>query len=277
VYLHIDRRVRLDDFRPALAGSTDAVTLLPRRATRWGGIELVDAALDGLRRGRAEKCDYFVLISGQDFPLQPIEKIVAFLEAGHDRSYLTYWDLPTPFWRFGGRDRTDFYTYTVLGRRETCIPRGEDTSTFNWKGRVLNELLRLRTVGKPPRRFPAYVRPAAGWQWWNLSRDAAEYVLRFVDEHPDYRAYHEYTWCPDELFFHSILLGTSFAESHELCNDDLRFQVWPKGDAHPHVLTLGDLPAMLSSGKLFARKFDSDVDDVVLRRLADHTLARGVG
>jgi hypothetical protein len=270
VYLHVDRRSEMTPFGRALSDADlDDVVLLERHKTRWGGIELVDVALDGLARGVANGCDYFILLSGQDFPLRPIEEIVAFVEDAGSRSFLNYWTMPTSFWRFGGRDRTDFYTYTILGRRETCIPRGEDASFFNWKGRILNEVLRIRSIAKPPRRFPEFVQPFAGWQWWNLSRAAAEYILAFVADHPDYRRYHEHTWCADELFFQSILLGTDFADREEIVNDNLRFTIWPEGENHPHVLTADDLPAMLASGKLFGRKFDATVDGTVLVRLAE--------
>ena len=119
---------------------------------------MVDASLDGLARGLAEGCDYFTLISGQD-SLQPIDEILDFAADAGPRSYVESFPLPTADWRFGGRDRTDFYTYDFLGRRETCIPRGEDVSFFNWKGRTLNRALRLRTAFLPPRHFPRYVRP----------------------------------------------------------------------------------------------------------------------
>jgi hypothetical protein len=274
VYLHVDQRVPLAPFEKALSpGLIDHIRLLPRKPTRWGGIELIDASLHGLQAGTADGCSHFALISGQDLPLRSPDELLAFFAAAGTRSYLEYWTLPVPFWRFGGRDRTDFYTYTVLGRRETCFPRGEDISFFNWKGRLLNQTLRIRSLGKPLRRFPAYVEPFAGWQWWNLSRAAADHVLRFVDEHPGYRAYHRYTWCPDELFFHSILLGTDFASRHEVLKDDLRFKIWPAGEAHPHVLTEADLPAILASEKLFARKFDSVVDQTPIEHLTRRVIA----
>jgi Core-2/I-Branching enzyme len=277
VYLHLDRRARLAPFSRALsdAGVNDAF-LLPRRVTRWGGIEIVDAALDALGRGVADRCRYFVLISGQDFPLRPVEEILVFMEKAGSRSYVDHFALPTERWRFGGRDRTDFYTYNLLGRRETCIPRGEDTSFFSWRGHVLNGLLRMRGARAPVRSFPPYLRPFGGSQWWNLSREAAEHVLGFVDEHPDYRRYHKHTLLPDELFFQSILLGTDFTVSHEIVGDPLRFMVWPEGSRHPrHPRTLdaGDLPAMEESRDLFARKLDAAVDETVLARLAERVAA----
>jgi hypothetical protein len=269
IYLHLDRRAELASFTTALleAGVRDVV-LLPRHATGWGSVQLVDAALEGLTRGVKDECDYFTLISGQDFPLRPMEEILAFFEQSGSRSYLEYFPLPTPRWRFEGRDRMDFYTYTVLGRRETCIPRGEDTSFLNLKGRLLNEMLRVRSALKSTRHFPSYLCPFGGSQWWNLSRAAADYILDFIDEHPDYRRYHEHTLAPDELFFQSILLGTNFAGEHEIVDDTLRFMRWPEKESHPRVLTMDDLPAILESESLFARKFDAVVDEAVLARLA---------
>ncbi len=257
-YLHVDRRSPLDGFAAALTeAGLDDVALLPRHAATWGSPQLVDAALEGLARGLAEGCGYFVLISGQDFPLRPVEEILELAEAAGSRSYLDHFPLPDPRWRFEGRDRTDFYTYTLRGRRETCVPRGEDTSFLNRRGRLLNELLRARSALRPARRFPAYARPYGGSQWWNLSRAAAERVLGFLAEHPGYRRYHEHTLCPDELFFQSILAGTEFADEHEVVDDSLRFMRWPAGGSHPRALGAGDLPAMLESEALFARKFDS--------------------
>jgi hypothetical protein len=78
---------------------------------------------------------------------------------------------------------------------------------------------------------------------------------------------------PDELFFQSILLGTGFADRHEVVNDSLRFMRWPDGESHPRILTMDDLPAMVTSRDLFARKFDAAVDRNVLAQLAEPAAA----
>jgi Core-2/I-Branching enzyme len=270
LYLHVERRSAFAPFARALsdAGLSHTV-LLPRRDAHWGGVGLVDATVDGLARAMADGCDYAMLISGQDFPLRPVQAILSFAEEAGQRSYVRHWPLPTPRWRFDGRDRTDFYTYDFLGRRETCIPRGEDVSSLSWRGRTLNAILRMRTARKPPRRFPHYARAFGGTQWLNLSRAAAEHVLGFLADHPDYRRYHEYSLAPDEIFFQSILVGTGFADLHEVKNDDLRLTIWPEGGRHPRTLQAGDLEAMLASQKLFARKLDPEVDATVLTRLTE--------
>jgi hypothetical protein len=274
LYLHIDRRVPLAPFTRALADAGPGeVTLLPRHPTAWGSAQLVDAALEGLARGTADGCGYFVLVSGRDFPLRPVGELLELAGQAGSRSYLEHFPLPDPRWRFEGRDRTDFYTYTLRGRRETCVPRGEDTGFLNRRGRLLNRMLRLRGALKPPRRFPPYVRPFGGSQWWNLSRAAADHVLGFIDAHPGYRRYHEHTLAPDELFFQSILLGTEFADRHEIVDESLRFMRWREGESHPRVLGVADLDAMLGSDALFGRKFDPAVDGAVLEGLAERVAA----
>lgn len=270
VYVHIDRRKSLGPFTRALeAADISDVVLLPRHKSWWSSPGTLDAALEGLAAGVADGCDYFITISGQDFPLKPIKEIVAIFDRAGPRSYLSYWPVSEFPHRWRGRERTDFYAYTVRGRREVCIPRGEDVGLFNWRGRILNELLRMRTAFKPPRRHPPYVRPFLGSDWWNIPRVAADYVLRFRDEHPDFRRWHEYTYAPGDMFVHSILLGTDFARHHEIVNDRLRFVIRQEGSPHPRTLTTDDTSAILESEKLFARKFDQRVDCAVLESLAE--------
>lgn len=258
VYLHIDSAASLAPFQQALSSvHTGNLVFLPRFRSRWGGMEVVDATLAGLARAVAAGCDYVVLVSGQDIPLWPVEQILNFYADTPRRSALAYFPLPDPRWRSGGLDRINCYTFSVLGRRETCLPRGWPIDR-NWRGRALNAVLRAWSVWRPPRRFPDSARPFGGSQWWNLSRAAAGYVLQFVQENPAYRAYHRHTLLPDEIFFQSILLGTSFCEHHEVQNDSLRFMIWNEGASHPRDLTVHDLPAMRASGLPFARKADGE-------------------
>lgn len=267
VYLHVDRRTRLAPFQEELSrhGISD-VDLLPRHASHWGGIGAVDATLDGLRQGLRDGCDYFALLSGQDLPLRPIEDIVGYFEERRDESYVQHFPLAESGWAYEGRIRTEFYSYDLLGRRETCFPRGEEPP-LTFKGKALNRVLQLWTARKPPRRFPSYLRPFGGSNWLNLNADAARFVERFTEQHPEYREYHRYTLSADEIFFHSILLGTPFSETHTIVDDPLRFMIWPPDSSHPNVLGAADVPAALASGLPFGRKFDLEVDRSVVETL----------
>lgn len=262
VYLHIDSKPSIEPFHAAFkqAGVED-VTWLKRRRTMWGTTDTVDAELDGISQAVAGGCDYVVLISGSDFPLRPIGDIVRFFADSGDRTYLEARALPNSDeapGEFEGRSRIEFYSYRLPGAVLTCVPYGEDTSGLSRKMRAANLVLRLWTMFRPARKFPSYAAPFKGSHWFNLSRSAATYLLEFLRDHPDYRRYHDDTVCGDEIFVHSVLRGTSFADQHEIVNDDLRYVVWGEAAGpHPRVLTPKDLPDMLSSGDLFARKVSS--------------------
>ena len=89
----------------------------------------------------------------------------------------------------------------------------------------------------------------------------------FLRENPDYVRFFEHVFVPDELFFQTIVMNSELRDTVE--NDDLRYLDWSREPA-PVVFTRADLPALLGSGQLFARKFDETVDSDVLDVLDRH-------
>lgn len=88
--IHLDRRM---DASAAAAIRADAmevagVSFVPSHACYWGGFGMVRAALKGIRLlldGR-DPFDYAVLLSGQDYPLQPPAVIGETLERSGGQS-----------------------------------------------------------------------------------------------------------------------------------------------------------------------------------------------
>jgi hypothetical protein len=73
---------------------------------------------------------------------------------------------------------------------------------------------------------------------------------------------------PDELFFQTVLLNSPLADT--VVDDHLRFIDWRDDPGSPAVLQTPDRDAMIASGKLFARKFDTSVDEGILDLLDEH-------
>ena len=55
-----------------------------------------------------------------------------------------------------------------------------------------------------------------------------------------------------------------------IVNDNLVYTDWSAGGASPKVLTMGDADKLLSSDKLFARKFSVSADSEILDYLDKH-------
>ena len=126
--------------------------------------------------------------------------------------------------------------------------------------KVLNAVL-------PKRRFPLPYLLHGGNMggWYTLSRAAAEYVLEFLDSQPRLRRFARHTWGSDEFLIHTILHNSPLRPT--IVNDNLRYIDWQGGGSSPRTLTRADLPALLASPKLWARKFALPQDAAVLDTL----------
>jgi hypothetical protein len=83
-----------------------------------------------------------------------------------------------------------------------------------------------------------------------------------------------YVDVPDEIFFHTIVLNSPLRDT--VVNDDLRYLEWrePELAGGPALLGESDFDKIMSSGDLFARKFDITVDpdilDMIDAQIRDH-------
>ena len=66
-----------------------------------------------------------------------------------------------------------------------------------------------------------------GSQWWNLTKNAISYILKFVVENQNYLERFKYTWGSDEFFFQSIMMQSELKNNCE--NNCLRYLIWQGG------------------------------------------------
>jgi hypothetical protein len=101
-----------------------------------------------------------------------------------------------------------------------------------------------------------------GHFWMALSRKAVDRVLTVLHERPEVERYYSTTLHPDESLVHTILLNDPELRA---LDEQVCFTIWRGGNsAHPNVIRLDDVDAVLASGAPFARKFDSGVDEAAL-------------
>lgn len=244
-FVHIDARSEPSAF--AGLQKRGKTTVLPSIATHWAGYSLVRATLNGLEAVNScgNPIDRVILLSGQDYPIKSNREIDECLAASPASVFLEHTTLPdTRRWSpRGGLFRLDKYYF---GMPAHC----------RLAARAVNLLARFL----PPlaRRPPANLAPHAGSQWWIIDMPAVSYILQFVREHPEYARFHRFTFAPDEVFFHTILLNATDQHIRKnILADHLRFMTWrDTKSGHPDILTSSDWPALRSSPALFARKFD---------------------
>ena len=238
--IHINRRSDDAVYRAAHAGlaELDNVVFLRRHKLYWGAFGHVRATIEGLDElyRRSARFDYAALLTGQDYPIKPVSEIERTLEKSGGRSFMAYDRLPG-----GLADGMERITY--WHSRRVGVPRG-------WHLR-----LPIR------RRFPQRLVPYGGSSYWWLSREAVDYVRRFVVEHPGFYRFFKHVDVPDEIFFHTILMNSPLRDS--VINDELRYVDWTR-EPMPAIFGVSDFDTLRRSPKLLARKFDSTVDAEIL-------------
>lgn len=263
-FIHIDKKVAISQFQN-LKQIGDVVHFTERFDATWGGYGLIKPYLSALKtvRDSAKKFDRIMLLSGQDYPIKSNQYINEFFENSPYSNFVNCFAIPNlqkwPGSDRGGLYRVDKYYFGAKWYQSFC-------------SRGLNLLATYLPFLR--RKTPDGMKPYTGQTWWNLDMYAVNYILDYVDQHPEYMAFHRNTFVADELFI-QMIIGNSKDEKllKSIENSEKRFTIWPKPDsAHPKMLGKADLKAIMASDDLFARKFDENVDTEIFDLIDDQIL-----
>ena len=251
-FIHIDKTAEFSQFQIVKAFG-DIVQFIERVDSKWGGFGSVQASLNGLKavKNSGKSFDRILLLSGQDYPIKSNHNINEFFKTSPHSVFVDYFPIPN-YKKWPGSDRGGWYRVDkyYIG--------------LKWHEFFRSKSMNLLSTYLPflRRKIPGGMKPFTGSQWWSVDEYAMNYILDYDAKHPEYRAFHQYTFVPDELYVHMIL-GNSKDEKimKSLTPTNKRFMIWEKPDStHPNTLRTKDLAAMKASDHLFARKFDAGVD-----------------
>ena len=258
-YIHVDKRsgdqifqVIKEDLR-----SLENVVFLKRHSSYYGSFGHVRATLKGidtLLRSNSD-FDYVVLLTGQDYPIKTNVYIQDYLNANYGKSFMSHYTLADPFsgkWR---ERLSRLYYFNEQG-----------SHTFPGYKVFRHVLYKMWKVSKSTMDlelfFPTGITPFFGNAYWVLFRKHVEYIAKFVHRNPGYLGFFKHTRVPDEVFFHSILLNSG--DCSYIVNDDLFYIDWSEHKSSPAILTTQHLTQLQNTEDLFARKFDTTVDGLIL-------------
>ena len=111
-----------------------------------------------------------------------------------------------------------------------------------------------------------------GPQWVSITDDLCQFIL--ANKKRINKLYH-YTLIADESYIQTIIRDTRFYDNihdkDEEYKSCMRLVDWDKGPDYPHIWTRQDWEELVSSDRLFARKFSEDDMDFIYR-LKDYVL-----
>ena len=253
---------------PSLPTNAEAVS--DPLCVNHGGFSQTLAVVKSLRAAHSYEFDVVFVLSGRDYPIKPDRDLVAFLTAHSGLSCISFYPLVP------GAGFYDHASQRYFVDERMSLPE-----------RLRPFAMNLERAGRlllPRRRFPFGRIPYRGSAYFALTRQAASYVLDFL-ETPEGTRYMEFfrrSWGSDEMLVQSILLNSPIADTCRFYSRDrdrqmtidnqayLHYIDWDPARENPAVLDERDLGPLVESEFFFARKFD----EIRSRRLLDELDAR---
>ncbi len=204
--VHIDAKSDIQPFKERLTDPRIHF-VEDRTDVMWGSIGVVEAQMKMIRIAlelhRRQPIDYFISLSGLDYPLWSNRRIEAFFEKEKGR---------------------EFIVTLCMEHQGEAAQLYREHRPFNYKSWQYGSLgskfrVALRHIVyamgfRKPLRFQADGREYVlhkGSMWWAITPELARMALSYWDEHPQYVRYFHDGFAPDETFIPTLTAHSDFA------------------------------------------------------------------
>lgn len=244
VVIHIDKKVsdaKVSSFKATLA-DIDEIKFSERHKCEWGMWGLVAATQDAseLLLQSFPNVRHVYLSSGSCIPLRPVQELVAYLDAHADTDFIESATIEDVTWTVDGLEEERF---------TLRFP-------FSWRKqrRLFDRYVSLQRRLRVKRKLPFKMQPHIGSQWWCLTRETLEGVLK-DPLRGKYDKFFSRVWIPDESYFQTLSRTHSRKiESRSLTLSKFDFQ------GKPHIFYDDHLQLLRRSDCFVARKIWSGAD-----------------
>jgi len=217
-FIHVDKKQSIKPFLRATEEDqlqSEVIFTKSRVRVYWGEGSMVQATLNLLAEA-LEKCpegDYFCLLSGDSYPLQPPDYIEQFFLKNKGTEFIDVHDKHQQDQNRGlikrmnqrvipGKYRNRVVSSLIEAFNQLTSSKDlEQSSNIN-----LGNFSILRDCRSLLKDLELY----AGTQWWALTNSGCRYVVDFVEKNPNLAWLFKTAMIPDEIFFQTIICNSPF-------------------------------------------------------------------
>ncbi|MGJ1194482.1 beta-1,6-N-acetylglucosaminyltransferase [Sphingobacterium siyangense] len=268
-YIHLDLKSDLDTFKSII--SSPNIYFIPNRVDCiWADFSQVEATLnliDAVIENGIICSSQVTFLSGQDYPIKDLKYINKFLFENYGTSYITTESIlkeDTGFLKKlyaykinKSSNKNDFIFFSNKNPLKSVL--------FFLAGKINFDQL---SIVLKKRVMPFAMEPFRGSNWWSMPIETLVSIKDFVNEnYIELKSFFQYVVSADEYFFQTILMYLYKNDSDIVIKSSLTYDNWLReGVPLPVTFTVDDLDELVSQpdGKIFARKFDYDVDRNIL-------------
>lgn len=215
-----------------------------------GGANTINAELMLMQEATKEYHNYYHYISGTDLPLMSQTQMKLFFEKENGKEFIGI----TPGWTDGKSVSTRYTKYWFFQNQIGKNKRNPAYYVFKAIAKIQQKFNFVDRSKKEQQKF------CGGPSWFSITHNAACYVL---EQRNWIRTRFKNTFCCDEIFMQTVIANSPYFAN--LYNYDdcytgcLRYVKFDKES--PYILTEKDYDALMKSGCLFARKFDTKLPE----------------
>lgn len=263
-YIHLDKKSYVSPKEyDQLSNMPQVKKVYQKYKIYWGGFNILKAELFLLQESlKVCTYDYIHFMSGQDYPIKSLKHIKDFFETNQGYEFIEYMSLPALQWEQGTFDR--FIYFRLNNSMECRNPKRAWIADS-----IINFQKRIGYRRRVPNQFNHLY---GGSNWLSITGECAKYIIANLRKHHAFYNRMKYTFAPDETYFHTVILNSTFKEKVQ--NRNLRYIRWMPNAPSPMTLNELHWSEIATSDCLFARKIEPKISGKLLSYIDQYILKR---
>lgn len=264
-WIQVDAKADINLFTKELAGLQDVSFINNRCNGDWGWFPFLQGNIEGIKQIQESGYlyDHLVILSGQDYLLCNNSDLINRLSENKSASFIHYTKISENN-NYHLTDRVSKYHIKLPLKKKIVYPYSSPSLSKT----IINKVLAATGSYPLPRTIPGNRDLFFGSNWVRFSRKAVDYILKVLQDEPEYVNFFKSTLLAEEHFFQTILMNATEEETGPIINSNFTFCHWKRApELYPVPLGMSDLELLLSSRDLLARKFDITTSTEILNYL----------
>lgn len=258
IYIHIDKKWGFENSEALCSvAKKSKVFLLNRRiSVKWGRYSVIQCELALLKEASRNHYEYYHLLSGVTLPLKKPEYIHSFFSSKSGMEFIHF-----------DSSEIDKTVYDRVAKFHFFVNRTN--------GKAMKRINRLIMMPQKliDRGKKYHVKFQKGSNWFSITDELAQYVIK---KEKTVKKMFRFSCCGDEMFLQTLVANSEFIE--RVCPNNfldsyatIQYCIdWKRG--RPYIFKESDYNALMESGMCFARKFDLNVDAIIVEKIRNSVL-----
>lgn len=268
IFIHIDKKsnILLENLSMSFNLKFSKVHIYNKYKIYWGHYSMVEAEIFLFEESSKIGYDYYHLISGLDLPIKSMNYIKEFFEKNSGKEFVLCDESFSKQTQVKRRAKYYYHLQKYRKNRNSII--AFMANLFNKIDIFIQMILRINRLKSEN------IQLMAGSQWVSITND---FVIYLLEKKSLIKKLFIYSNCSDELFVQTILYNSNFKNklytNEENGYDNMRKILWENNNSgSPYVWKNEDFNNLANSRALFARKFDSQIDNEIINLIANYVV-----